>query len=60
MVYVKKLALKCVKTMAQTAVGVIGSSAVLSAVDWRVCLSSVILSGVLCVLMNLSELEVEA
>ena len=34
--WIKKTAIKTVKTMSQTAVGVIGSSLVLSAVDWSV------------------------
>ena len=57
--WIKKTAIKPVKTMSQTAVGVIGSSLVLSAVDWNVVASSAILSGIVCVLMNVSQLKEE-
>lgn len=53
----KNIAIRTIKTMAQTAVGVIGSSALLSQVDWSVCISAVALSGILCVLMNISQIE---
>jgi len=55
--WIKNLVIRVIKTMSQTAVGVIGSSAVLSQVDWKVCASTVILSGIVCILMNLSQLE---
>lgn len=55
--WVRRVAIKTVKTMAQTAVGIIGSSAVLDAVDWTVVLSSVLLSGIVCILMNISEIK---
>lgn len=57
--WIKKTAIKTIKTMAQTAVGVIGSAAVLSAVDWKVAISATILSGVVCILMNISQIEEE-
>lgn len=53
--WMKDVAIRSIKTMAQTAVGVIGSSAVLSQVDWKVCASTVILSGIVCILMNISN-----
>ena len=55
--YVKKLGIKVVKTMSQAALGVIGSSALLTEVNWAVVASTIALSGVTCVLMNLSELK---
>ena len=55
--WARHTAIKTIKTMAQTAVGIIGSSAVLDAVDWTVVLSSVILSGIVCILMNVSEIK---
>ena len=57
--WVEKVAIRTIKTMAQTAIGVIGSSAVLDAVDWTVVLSSVILSGIVCILMNISQINEE-
>ena len=55
--FAKKLAIKVVKTMAQAALGVIGSTALLTEVNWTVVASTVALAGVTCVLMNLSELK---
>nr|DAM53137.1 MAG TPA: holin [Caudoviricetes sp.]DAT43667.1 MAG TPA: holin [Caudoviricetes sp.] len=55
--YFKSLGIKVAKTMAQAALGVIGSSVLLSDVDWRVVASTIILSGITCVLMNISQLK---
>ena len=53
----KKVAIKVIKTMAQAALGVIGSSALLTEVNWVVVASTVGLAGLTCILMNLSELK---
>ena len=53
----KKLGIKVIKTMSQAALGVIGSSALLTEVNWAVVVSTIALSGLTCVLMNLSELK---
>ena len=45
-----------VKTIAQTAVGVIGSSAIISEVDWRVVVSASILAGVVSLLTSVAGL----
>lgn len=55
----KKVGIRVVKTMAQAAIAYIGSAAVISQVDWKVCASTVILSGIVCVLMNLQNLPEE-
>lgn len=55
--YIKKLGVKVVKTMAQASVGVIGASTLISQVDWRVVVSTALLSGLVCVLTNLSDLK---
>lgn len=55
--YIKKLGIKVVKTMAQASVGVIGASTLISQVDWRVVVSTALLSGLVCVLTNLSDLK---
>lgn len=48
------------KTMAQSAIAVIGSACVLSAVDWRMVVSASILAGVLSLLTSVAGLpEVE-
>ena len=57
--YFEKLGLKVLKTMAQSAVGVIGASTLISQVDWRVVVSTAFLSGLVCMLTNLSDLKEE-
>ena len=46
----KAAGIRSLKTVCQTAVATIGTSAVLSSVDWRVVLSASLLAGVLSVL----------
>lgn len=57
--YFEKLGVKVLKTMAQASVGVIGASTLISQVDWRVVVSTAFLSGLTCVLTNLSDLKEE-
>ena len=57
--YLEKLSVKVLKTMAQSAVGVIGASTLITQVDWRVVISTALLSGLVCVLTNLSDLKEE-
>ena len=57
--YFEKLGIKVLKTMAQSSVGVIGASTLISQVDWRVVVSTALLSGLVCVLTNLSDLKEE-
>ena len=57
--FAKKLAIKVIKTMAQAALGVIGSSALLTEVNWTIVGSTVLLEGFTCALMNISELKEE-
>lgn len=57
--YFEKLGFKVLKTMAQSAVGVIGASTLITQVDWRVVVSTALLSGLVCVLTNLSDLKEE-
>lgn len=57
--YFEKLGIKVLKTMAQASVGVIGASTLISQVDWRVVISTTFLSGLVCVLSNLSNLKEE-
>lgn len=44
------------KTVAQTAVGVIGSSLVIAEVDWRVMISASLLAGLLSLLTSIGGL----
>ena len=39
--------IRAIKTMAQTIIGTIGASAMISEVDWRVVISASLLSGLL-------------
>ena len=57
--YFEKLGIKVLKTMAQSAVGVIGASTLITQVDWRVVVSTALLSGLVCILTNLSDLQEE-
>ena len=52
----KSAAIRSLKTVCQTAVATIGTSAVLSSVDWRVVLSASLLAGVLSVLNSFAGL----
>lgn len=56
---IKNLVIRVVKTMSQAAIGVIGSSALISDVSWTVVLSTVALAGITCILMNLTQLKEE-
>ena len=50
--WAKKAAIRAVKTMAQTAVAVIGTSTVVAAVDWKIVVSSAVVSGVVSILTS--------
>ena len=57
--WLKNVGIRCIKTMAQAAIGVIGSSALISQVDWKGRVSTVALAGITCVLMNISQIKEE-
>lgn len=58
--WAKAAGVRAVKTMAQTAVAVIGSAAVVSAIDWRMVVSSAVVAGVVSMLTSVAGLpEVE-
>lgn len=52
--FVKAALIRAVRTMAQTAVATIGTSAVLSAVDWKMVASASVLAGVLSILTSIA------
>lgn len=52
--WAKKAAIRAVKTMAQTAVAVIGTSTVVAAVDWKIVVSSAVVSGVVSILTSVA------
>lgn len=57
--WAKKAGIRAVKTVAQTAIGVIGSSMVLSAVDWKVVVSASVLAGLVSLLTSIAGLPEE-
>ena len=52
--WLKAAGIRAVKTMAQTAVAVIGTGAVISAVDWQMVVSSAVVAGVVSVLTSVA------
>lgn len=52
----KAAAIRALKTVAQTAIATIGTSALLSQVDWILVLSASALSGVLSILTSIAGL----
>ena len=58
--WAKAAGIRALKTMAQTAVAVIGTGAVISAVDWKMVVSSAIVAGIVSWLTSLAGIpEVE-
>lgn len=60
MQYMKKwakcAAVRAIKTVAQTAVATIGTTAAMEAVDWRLVISASLLAGVLSILTSVAGL----
>lgn len=54
--WIKAAGIRAIKTVAQTAVGVMGASVVLSDVDWAVVISASILAGILSLLTSVAGL----
>ena len=57
--WLKIVGIRTLKTMAETALAVIGTSAILSVVDWLYVLSATALSGVVTILFNIKSVEVK-
>lgn len=58
--WAKAAAIRAIKTMAQTAVATIGTSTIISTVDWKVVASTSVVAGVLSLLTSVAGLpEVE-
>lgn len=58
--WIKAAAVRAIKTVAQTAVATIGTSAAMSEVDWTFCLSASLLAGLVSLLTSVAGLpEVE-
>lgn len=54
--WIKAAGMRAVKTVAQTAIATIGTSAVISAVDWKVVVSASLLAGLLSILTSVAGL----
>ena len=54
--WLKAAGIRAIKTVAQTAVATIGTSALLAQVDWRMVISASILAGVLSLLTSVAGL----
>ena len=58
--WAKAAAVRAIKTMAQTAVAVIGTGAIVETVDWRLTVSSAIVAGIVSILTSVAGIpEVE-
>ena len=56
----KAAGIRAVKTMAQTAIGVIGAATLIESVDWKVVASGAIISGIVSILTSVAGIpEVE-
>lgn len=54
--WAKAAIIRAVRTMAQTAAGLIGTSVALGQVDWVMVVSAAVLAGILSILMSLGGL----
>lgn len=54
--WTKAAGVRAVKTIAQTATATIGTSAILSQVDWKVVISASLLAGILSLLTSVAGL----
>lgn len=58
--WIKAAGIRAIKTISQTAIATIGTSTIISAVDWKIVISASLLAGMLSVLTSLAGLpEVE-
>ena len=54
--WLKAAAVRAIKTIAQSAVAMIGTAAVISEVDWKMVVSAAMLAGVLSILPSVAGL----
>lgn len=55
-IWIKAAAVRAVKTTAQAAVAMIGTAAVMSAIDWRMVVSASAVAGILSLLTSVAGL----
>lgn len=59
--WMKKAGVRAIKTMAQTAVALIGTSAMVESTDWKMILSGAVMAGIVSILTSVAGIpEVEA
>jgi len=51
----KQISIRALRTMIQTAAGLLGTAGMFRDLDWRMIGSATILAGISCVLMNLGK-----
>lgn len=54
--WLKAAGIRAIKTVAQTAVATIGTSAIISEIDWRIVISSSIVAGIVSILTSIAGL----
>lgn len=54
--WLKAASVRAIKTVAETAVATIGTSAIISQVDWKIVVSASLLSGLLSLLISIKGL----
>ncbi|MBQ8203734.1 MAG: hypothetical protein IJZ75_05580 [Clostridia bacterium] len=54
--WIKAAGTRAVKTVAETAIATIGTSAVINEVDWRLVISASLLSGIISLLISIKGL----
>lgn len=54
--WVKAAGIRAIKTVAQSAIGAIGASAILTQVDWKIVVSTAVLSGIVSILTSITGL----
>ena len=54
--WIKKAGIRAIKTVSQTAIATIGTSAVMGDVNWTMVLSASVLSGILSILTSIAGL----
>lgn len=60
-IWITAASIRAIKTICQSAVAMIGSSALIEAIDWRAVLSASILAGILSILTSITGIpEVES
>ena len=55
--WIKKVGIRTIKTMAETALALIGTSVFIDEVNWVQVLSATVLSGIVTILFNIKEIK---